>query len=102
LWRCGDGLFFNVPPLATSALLITLHPLFKNVLQTVDHFKISCLGATFSWLEKHRNHMGQDMACMADVVMGFHQSIFSKPNTEFYSVLTSCNFWAFPTMKREL
>jgi hypothetical protein len=32
LWRYGDGLFFEVPPLA---LLTTLHPLLENVLQTV-------------------------------------------------------------------
>jgi hypothetical protein len=38
LWRCGDGLFFEVPPLASDALLTTLHPLLKNVLQTVEHF----------------------------------------------------------------
>jgi hypothetical protein len=35
LWRCGDGLFFEVPPLASDALLTTLHPLLENVLQTV-------------------------------------------------------------------
>jgi hypothetical protein len=44
LWRCGDGLFFEVPPLASDAFLTTLHPLLQNVLQTVDHFEISCLG----------------------------------------------------------
>jgi hypothetical protein len=27
LWRCGDGLFFEVPPLASDALLTTLHQL---------------------------------------------------------------------------
>jgi hypothetical protein len=27
LWRCGDGLFFEVPPLASDALHTTLHPL---------------------------------------------------------------------------
>jgi hypothetical protein len=57
-WRCGDGLFFEVPPLASDALLTKLHPLLENVLQTVDHFEISCLGAPFSWLEKPRNRMG--------------------------------------------
>jgi hypothetical protein len=35
LCRCGDGLFFEVPPLGSDALLKTLHPLLKNVLQTV-------------------------------------------------------------------
>jgi len=55
------------------------------VLQTVDHFEISCLGAPFSWLEKPRNRMGRDLNCMADVLMGFHRSTFSNPNTEFNS-----------------
>jgi hypothetical protein len=32
---CGDGLFFEVPPLASDALLTTLRPLLENVLQTV-------------------------------------------------------------------
>jgi hypothetical protein len=39
---------------------------------------------------------------MADVLMGFHRSTFSKPNTEFNSDLAPCDFWAFTTMKREL
>jgi hypothetical protein len=43
-----DGFFFEVPPLASDALLTTLHPLLENLLQTVDHFEISCLGAPFS------------------------------------------------------
>jgi hypothetical protein len=34
--------------------------------------------------------------------MGFHLSTFSEPNTEFNSDLAQCDFWAFPTMKREL
>jgi hypothetical protein len=35
LWRYDDGLFFEVPPLASDALLTTLHPLLENMLQTV-------------------------------------------------------------------
>jgi hypothetical protein len=31
------------------------------MLQTVDHFKISCFGAPFSWLEKPRNRMEWDL-----------------------------------------
>jgi hypothetical protein len=42
LWRCGDSLFFKVPPFASNPLLTMLHPLLENVLQTTDHFKISC------------------------------------------------------------
>jgi hypothetical protein len=37
--------------LASDALLTTLYPLLEKVLQTVDHFDISFLGAPFSWLE---------------------------------------------------
>jgi hypothetical protein len=49
LWRCGDGIFFEVPPLASDALFTTLHPLLENVvLQTVDHFEIYSLVAPFS------------------------------------------------------
>jgi hypothetical protein len=78
--------------LASDALLTTLHPLLENVLQAVDHFEISCLGTPFAWLEKPRNRMGLDLVCMADVLMGFHRSTFSKPNTGFNSDLASCDF----------
>jgi hypothetical protein len=81
--------------LASDALLTTLHPLLENVLQTVDHFEISCLGSTFSWLEKPRNLMGRDLDCMEDVLVGFHPSSFSKSNTEFNSHLAPWDFWAF-------
>jgi hypothetical protein len=36
-----------------------LHPLLKTMVQTIDNFKISCLRASFSWLEKPRNCMGR-------------------------------------------
>jgi hypothetical protein len=62
----------------------------------------ACFGAPFSWLEKSRNRMGRDLDCMEDVLMEFHRSTFSKPNTEFNSNLAPCDFWAFPTMKRQL
>jgi hypothetical protein len=75
-FRCGDGLFFEVTPLASDALHTTLHPLPENVLQTIDHFKISCLGAPFSWLEKPRNRMGRDLNCMTGVLMRFHRLTF--------------------------
>jgi hypothetical protein len=34
-YYCGDGLFIEVPPLASDAILTTLHPLLQNELQTV-------------------------------------------------------------------
>jgi hypothetical protein len=49
-----------------------------------------------------RNRMGRGLDCMADVLMGFHRSTFSKLNIEFNSDLAPCNFWAFPTMRSEL
>jgi hypothetical protein len=61
LWRCSDGLFFEVPPLASDALLTTLHPVLENVLQTVDLFEISFLGTPSSWLEKPRDLMGRNL-----------------------------------------
>jgi hypothetical protein len=61
VWRCADGVFFEVPPLASDVLLTTLHPLLENVLQTVDHFEISCHKAQFLWLEKPINRMGRDL-----------------------------------------
>jgi hypothetical protein len=88
--------------LASDALLTTLHPLLGNALQTVDHFEISCFVAPFSWLEKPRNFMGRDLDCMTNVLMGLHPATFSKPNREFNSDLVPCDFWAFPTTKREL
>jgi hypothetical protein len=88
--------------LASGALLTTLHPLLENVLQTVDHFEMSCLGAPLSCLKNTRNRVGRDVNCLADDLMGFHRSTFSKPKVEFDSDLAPCDFWAFPTMKREL
>jgi hypothetical protein len=61
MWRCGDGLFFEVPPLASDVLLTTLHTFLENVLQTVHYFEISCLRAPFSWLEKPINRMERDL-----------------------------------------
>jgi hypothetical protein len=90
LWRCGDGLFIEVPPLASDALLTTLHPLLENVLHAVwrkpqedsgtggfdflitSKFLASELdfhgwkGPEIAW--------GRDLDCMADVLMGFHRS----------------------------
>jgi hypothetical protein len=47
LWRCGDGLFSEVPPLASDALLTMLHPLLENMLQTIDCFEFLALELPF-------------------------------------------------------
>jgi hypothetical protein len=52
---------FGRTSLASDVILTTLHPLLENVLETVDNFEISCLGAPFSWLEKPRNRMERDL-----------------------------------------
>jgi hypothetical protein len=78
---CGSAVtasFFEVPLLGSDALLTTLHPLLESVLQTVDHFEISCLGAPFSWLEKPRNSTERDLDCMADILMESHRSTFFR------------------------
>jgi hypothetical protein len=102
LWRCGDGLFLEVPPLASDAPLTTLHPLLENVLQTVYHFEISCLGAPFSSLEKPRNRMRRDLNWI--LCSAWKKWIGGTPleHPPQSPDLVPCNFWAFPTMKREL
>jgi hypothetical protein len=56
--RYDDGLFFKVPPLANDALT-TINPLLQNVLQTVDHFEICCLGASFHGWKAQKSHGGE-------------------------------------------
>jgi hypothetical protein len=90
--RCSDGLFFKEPHLASDALLTMLHPLLEKVLQTVYHFKISCLRAPFSWLKKPRN-------C---IEARFEISGTPSEHLPYSPDLTPCDFWAFPIMKREL
>jgi hypothetical protein len=96
-WRCGDGLFFELPPLASDTLLTTLHPPLENVLQTVDHFEISCLGAPFSWLEKPRNRMGRDLNW---ILCSVWKKWISGAPLE-HPDLAPCDFSSFATMKRE-
>jgi hypothetical protein len=47
-------------------------------------------------------HLGRDLDYRKDVLMGFYRSTFSKPNSEFNSDFAPYDFWAFPTMKKEL
>jgi hypothetical protein len=101
LWRCCDGIFFEVPPLASYILLTTLHPLLENVLQTVDYFVISCLGAPFSWLEKTRNRMGRDLNWIVCLAWKKWTGGILLKHPPYTSDLTPYDFWAFPTMKKE-
>jgi hypothetical protein len=96
LWRCGHGLFFEVPPLASDPLLTTLHPLLENVLQTIFRKLQQDSGAgsfdLLIWLETPINRMGRDLDCMADVLMW----MMVVPIRTF----APCDFWAFPTISR--
>jgi hypothetical protein len=80
---CGDAVAVFPPPkllpLASDALLTMPYPLLENVLQTVDHLKMSCFRAPFSWLVKPRNHMGRDLDCMVDVLWGSRIQFRSCP-----------------------
>jgi hypothetical protein len=49
-----------------------------------------------------KSHGGRDLDCMADVLMGFHRSTFSKPNTEFNSGLSYLVLVVKPEEKRLL
>jgi hypothetical protein len=102
LWKCGDGLFLEVHPLASDALLTTLHPLLENVLQAVDHLEISCLGSPFSWLEKPRNSMRLDLNLI--LYSAWKKWISGTPleHPPYSPDLVPCDLWDFPTMKREL
>jgi hypothetical protein len=102
LLRCGDGLFFEVPPLARDALLKTLHPLLENVLQTVDHFDISYLGAQFSWLETPKNRMERDLNWI--LRSAWERWIGGTPSehSPYSADLAPWDFWASSTMKKKL
>jgi hypothetical protein len=75
--------------------------LLLNVLQIVDSFEIF-LGAPFSWLEKLTNHMGRDLNWI--LCSAWKTWISGTPLEHLpYSLdLFPCDFWVFPTMKREL
>jgi hypothetical protein len=102
LWRRVDGLFFEVPPLTSDALLTTLHSLLENLLQIVDHFEISYLGAPFSWLEKPRNRMGRYLNCILCSAWKKWIGGTLLEHPPYSSDLAPYDFWAFPAMKRGL
>jgi hypothetical protein len=92
---CGGAVtvsFSKYLPLASDLLLTTLHPLLENVLQTVDHFEVSCLGAPFSWLEKPKNLMGRDL----DYVVGGVPFWVSNSSTWIILVVTRTHFLGHP------
>jgi hypothetical protein len=95
LWRCGDGLFFEVPPLASDALLITLHPLLENGVTVVLKEPFFVWRSNFSGASALRDWK---VATDALTEIGGTPSEHSPYSTD----LTPFDFWAFSTMKREL
>jgi hypothetical protein len=47
------------------------------------------------WKSPEIAWVGRDLDCMAVVLMGFHRSTFSKPNTKFNSNLAPMRFLGF-------
>jgi hypothetical protein len=94
----------GIPPLATGIPTIFVLLIAGN--QKLQRSGVSHLVVRLSCgsvRNTHtRNNTRQDLGCMAGVLMGFHRSTFSKPNTDFNSDLALCYFWAFKTMKMEL
>jgi hypothetical protein len=101
LWRCGNGLLFEVPPLASEALLTTLHPLLENVLQTVDHFKI-LPQSSLLMDEKAKKSLGARSELNSVFVLKKWIGRTPLQHPPYSPDLAPCDFWAFPTMKREI
>jgi hypothetical protein len=95
LWRCGDGLFFKVPPLASSALLTVLYLLLEDGVTVV--LKEPFLGC-------RSNLSGASALCNCKVAMDVLTEISGMPleHLPYSPDLAPCDFWSFPTMKREL
>jgi hypothetical protein len=103
LWRCGDGLLFEVPlPWQAMHFLQRSTHFSKTCCRSLITSKFLASELPFHGWKSPEIAWGRDLDCMADVLMGFHRSTFSKPNTEFDSDLAPCDFWAFPTMFMEL
>jgi hypothetical protein len=67
-----------------------------SMLQIVDHFKIFCLGAPFSWLEKPRNCTGRDLNWI--LCLAWKKWISETPleHLPYSPDLAPCDFLAFP------
>jgi hypothetical protein len=112
-----DSPYYSLSELCGGAVTVSFSKYLPwqemNFLQRSTHFWNTCCRPLitskflaselrFHGWKNPRNLMGRNLYCMTDFLMGFHRSTFSKPNTEFNSDLVPCDFWAFPTMKREL
>jgi hypothetical protein len=100
LWKCGDGLFFEVTPSASDALPTTLYPLRKR---DADHWSL-------------RNFLPRSSLFMVGKVQKSYgarselNSVFWKKwiggtsleHPPYSPDFAPCDVWAFPVMNREL
>jgi hypothetical protein len=95
LWRCGDGLFFEIYHLASDALLTTLHPLLENGVTVVlkEPF-LSC------WSKLTGASALRDWKVAMDALNKIGGTPSEHP--PYSPDLAPCDFWAFPTTKREV
>jgi hypothetical protein len=75
-------------PWQAVQFLITLHPLLENVLQTANHFDISCLELHFHGWESSKIARGE--------ILNIWRIFQAERRIQFRSR------WVFPTMKTEL
>jgi hypothetical protein len=101
-WRCGDGLFFEVPPLASDILLKMLHfsetccrpSITSKYLASELPFHI-WKSPKIAWIEIWIEFcVRNEKSGSVEPHQNIRHTVQNSPGP--------CNFWAFPTMKREL
>jgi hypothetical protein len=95
LWRCGDGLFFEVPPLISDALFTTLHPILENEVTVV-------LEEPFLWWRSNLSGASalRDWKVVIDALTEMGGTPSEHPPCS--PDLAPCYFWALSTMTMEL
>jgi hypothetical protein len=92
-----DSPYFSESELCRGAVTVSFSKYLlwqaMRFVQRSTHFSNTCCRSMLTskflasqlpfrgWKSPGINRMGRDLDCMADVLMGFHWSTFSKPNT---------------------
>jgi hypothetical protein len=93
--------FVEMPSLSRDTLLTTLHPVLENVLQTVDHFEIFLPRSSLFMVGKAQKLHGARYE-LNYVWVGKSGSVEPHKNIRHtVQISPPCDFWDFPTMKRE-
>jgi hypothetical protein len=113
-----DSPYYSELELCGGAVTVSFSKYFPwhamHFLQRSTHFSKTCCRplitakflaselCTFSWLEKHRNRMGRDLNWI--LCSAWKKRISGTPleHPPYSPDLSPYDFWAFPTMKREL